>query len=103
MTMSLARVPCQGFSALDSVLRKQLHQELFALQQRAQLIVIYVTHNLVEAFAIGHRLAIVREGRIEQIGTPQAVYQYPASPVVLELLGVIPVMDRARESKAIYK
>ncbi len=86
----------EPFSALDSVIRKQLHQDLVELQQEAQLIVIYVTHNLVDAFAVGHRLAIVREGRIEQIGIPQDVYQYPASPVVVELLGVIPMMDRAK-------
>jgi len=92
----------EPFSALDSVMRKQLHQDLVELQQEAQLIVVYVTHNLIDAFAVGHRLAIVREGRIEQIGTPQDVYQYPASPAVMELLEVIPMMERARESKAIY-
>ncbi len=91
----------EPFSALDSVMRKQLHQDLVELQQEAQLIVIYVTHNLVDAFAVGHRLAIVRDGRIEQIGTPQDVCQSPASRVVTELLEVIPRMDRARESKAI--
>jgi molybdate transport system ATP-binding protein len=93
----------EPFSALDSVMRKQLHQDLVELQQEEQLIVIYVTHNLIDAFAVGHRLAILSEGRIEQIGAPQDVYQYPASPVVMELLEVIPLMKRAGESKAISK
>ncbi|MFN2452705.1 MAG: ABC transporter ATP-binding protein [Pyrinomonadaceae bacterium] len=84
----------EPFSALDSVMRKQLHQDMVELQQEEQLIVIYVTHNLTDAFAIGHRLAIVREGRIEQIGAPQDVYRYPASPVVMELLEVIPQLER---------
>jgi len=90
----------EPFSALDSVIRKQLHQELVALQREAQLIVIYVTHNLVDAFAVGHRLAIISEGRIEQIGAPQDVYRNPQSPVVAEVLG-IPTIGRALDSKVI--
>ena len=85
----------EPFSALDSAIRKQLHQDLVALQREAGLIVIYVTHNLADAFAVGHRLAIVSEGRIEQIGAPREVYRSPASPVVAEVLG-IPTMDQAR-------
>ncbi len=92
----------EPFSALDSVIRKQLHQDLVELQQEARLIVIYVTHNLVDAFAVGHRLAVVREGRIEQMGAPKDVYRHPASPVVMELLGVVPMMDASREQKATY-
>ena len=63
----------EPFSALDSKIRKQLHQELLRLQAEAELIVIYVTHNLEDAFAVGHRLAIVRDGSIERIGTPTEV------------------------------
>lgn len=91
----------EPFSALDSVMRKQLHQDLVMLQQEAQLIVIYVTHNLFDAFSVGHRLAIVREGRIEQIGVPQDIYQNPASPAVMELLEAIPMMERALESNSV--
>lgn len=77
----------EPFSALDNPTRKRLHQDLIDLQHEAQLIVIYVTHNLDDALAVGHRLAIVHEGRIEQIGSPEEVYQNPASPIVLDVLG----------------
>ncbi len=78
----------EPFSALDSAIRKQLHQDLVALQREANLIVIYVTHNLVDAVAVGHRLAIVNEGRIEQIGATQDVCRNPATPIVREILGI---------------
>jgi len=87
----------EPFSALDSVIRKQLHRELAELQREARLIVIYVTHNLDDAFAIGHRLAIMREGRIEQVGTPQDVYRSPANAAVREVLGMSEA-QRADES-----
>jgi molybdate transport system ATP-binding protein len=87
----------EPFSALDSVVRKQLHRELAELQREARLIVIYVTHNLDDAFAIGHRLAIMREGRIEQTGTPPDVYRSPANAAVREVLGMSEA-QRADES-----
>lgn len=89
----------EPFSALDGAMRKQLHQDLVGLQREAQLIVIYVTHNLADAFAFGHRLAIMSEGRIEQIGAPQDVYREPKSSLVAEVLG-IPAAGRTRQPKA---
>jgi molybdate transport system ATP-binding protein len=64
----------EPFSALDSEIRTQLHQDLLRLQAEAELIVIYVTHNLEDAFTVGHRLAVVRNGRIERIGAPREIY-----------------------------
>jgi molybdate transport system ATP-binding protein len=64
----------EPFSALDSEIRTQLHQDLLRLQAEAELIVVYVTHNLEDAFTVGHRLAIVRNGRIERIGAPREIY-----------------------------
>lgn len=78
----------EPFSALDSPTRKRLHQELTQLQSESGLVVIYVTHNLEDAFAIGHRLAIMREGSIEQVGEPRAVFSRPANVAVKELLDV---------------
>ncbi len=76
----------EPFSALDSEIRKQLHQDLLKLQTEAELIVIYVTHNLEDAFAVGHRLAVVRDGRIERIGAPGDVYPQPTGQLVMEVL-----------------
>jgi molybdate transport system ATP-binding protein len=73
----------EPFSALDSEIRKQLHQDLLKLQAEAKLIVIYVTHNLEDAFTVGHRLAVVRDGRIERIGTPRELYAPPTNSLVV--------------------
>ena len=78
----------EPFSALDSPTRQRLHQDLIRLQQEESLIVVYVTHNLADAFAVGHRLAIMREGRIEQVGVPDDVRRNPANPLVLAALGI---------------
>jgi molybdate transport system ATP-binding protein len=75
----------EPFSALDSEIRKQLHADLLKLQAEAELIVIYVTHNLEDAFTVGHRLAVVRNGRIEQIGAPRDVYPQTTNPLVMEV------------------
>jgi molybdate transport system ATP-binding protein len=74
----------EPFSALDSEIRRQLHQDLLKLQAEAELIVIYVTHNIEDAFTVGHRLAVVREGRIERIGRPADVYPNPTEPLLTE-------------------
>ncbi|HWQ11962.1 MAG TPA: ABC transporter ATP-binding protein [Roseiflexaceae bacterium] len=78
----------EAFSALDRSIREQLHADLRALQEERQLIVLYVTHNLDDAFAVGHRLAVVRDGRVEQVGPLDDVYTRPANRHVLEILGI---------------
>lgn len=75
----------EPFSALDSEIRKQLHADLLKLQAEAELIVIYVTHNLEDAFTVGHRLAVVRNGKIERIGAPRDIYPQTTNPVVMEV------------------
>ena len=78
----------ESFSALDRAIRERLHEDLRALQAEQQLIVIYVTHNLDDAFAVGHRLAVVRDGRVEQIGQLDDVFTRPANRRVLDILGI---------------
>ena len=78
----------EPFSALDSEIRKQLHQDLLKLQAEAELIVIYVTHNIEDAFTVGHRLAVVRDGRIDRIGPPSDVYPHPTTPLGMEVLRI---------------
>jgi molybdate transport system ATP-binding protein len=75
----------EPFSALDSEIRGQLHQDLLRLQAEAELIVIYVTHNLEDAFTVGHRLAVVRNGRIEQVGEPREIFPHPPNSLVMEV------------------
>jgi len=78
----------ESFSALDRPIRERLHEEIRTLQAEHRLIVVYVTHNLDDAFAVGHRLAVVRDGRIEQIGRIDDVFTRPANQRVLDILGI---------------
>ena len=75
------------FSALDNPTRKLLHRDLLALQRETRLVVIYVTHSLDDAVAVGDRPALMREGRIEQIGDLEEVIRRPANQAVAEALG----------------
>lgn len=83
----------ESFSALDRPVRERLHEEIRTLQAEQRLVVLYVTHNLDDAFAVGHRLAVVRDGRIEQIGRIDDVFTRPANRHVLDILGIPNVMS----------
>lgn len=78
----------EPFSALDAAVRERLQRDLKALQAELGLIVLYVTHSLEDAFAVGHRLAVVREGRVEQVGPIEDVFRRPASYQAAEIIGV---------------
>ena len=76
----------EPFSALDSEIRQRLHEDLLRLQAEAELIVIYVTHNLEDAFTVGHRMAVVRNGTVERTGAPRDIYPQTNPPLVTEAL-----------------
>lgn len=76
----------EPFSALDSEIRKRLHEDLLRLQAEAELIVVYVTHNLEDAFTVGHRMAVVRNGAIERTGAPRDIYPQTNTPLIMEAL-----------------
>ena len=78
----------EPFSALDAPIREQLHEDLRSVQEESKLVVIYVTHNLDDALAVGHRLAVMLDGHIAQIGATEDVYLKPASSAVMEALGI---------------
>ena len=77
----------EPFSALDSRVRERLQEELAGMQERWRLPIMYVTHSLGDAFAMGHRIAVVNEGRIEQVGPKDAVLNYPHSRAVARFTG----------------
>jgi molybdate transport system ATP-binding protein len=85
----------EPFSALDAAARQRVQRELAALQREMQLVVIYVTHRLEDAFAVGDRLAVMRDGQLEQTGAIEDVFRYPATQQVAEIMGV-PNLFRAR-------
>src|ERR1043166_6973410 len=77
----------EPLSNLDAQLRTQMRVEIRQLQQSLGLTTIYVTHDQEEALAISDRIAILRAGKIEQIGSPEEIYQRPQTAFVAEFLG----------------
>src|SRR5947209_12322542 len=77
----------EPLGALDLKLRKQMQLELKAIQQRVGLTFIYVTHDQEEALTMSDRLAVMNNGRIEQVGTPAEVYEEPMTPFVAGFVG----------------
>ncbi len=83
----------EPLGALDAKLRKTLQIELKALQERVGITFIYVTHDQEEALTMSDRLAVMADGRIEQVGSPADVYQSPESAYVADFLGVSNLLD----------
>lgn len=84
----------EPLGALDLKLRKQMQVELKALQRQVGITFIYVTHDQDEALSMSDRLAVFNEGKIEQLGSPGEIYEYPASEFVADFVGdanIIPV------------
>jgi multiple sugar transport system ATP-binding protein len=77
----------EPLSNLDAQLRVQTRAELIRLQERLQTTVIYVTHDQVEAMTMGDRLAVLNAGLLQQLDTPQAVYERPANLFVARFIG----------------
>ncbi len=77
----------EPLSNLDARLRLEMREEIKRLHHETQTTAIYVTHDQEEALSIANRLAVMREGRIEQIGAPREVYRRPTSRFVAEFLG----------------
>jgi len=75
----------EPFGALDAITRDSLQQEFLDLKQRLAKTVIFVTHDIVEALTLGDRIAILHEGRLEQIGTREEILGNPATGFVRDL------------------
>jgi spermidine/putrescine transport system ATP-binding protein len=83
----------EPLGALDAKLRKALQIELKALQEEVGVTFVYVTHDQEEALTMSDRLAVMSNGRVEQIGTPNEVYEEPTTTYVADFLGVSNLMD----------
>jgi spermidine/putrescine transport system ATP-binding protein len=88
----------EPFGALDQRLRQQMQQELKALQRRLELAFVFVTHDQEEALSLSDRIAMLHEGRLDQIGPPDQIYNWPASRFAAEFMG-IPNIFRLSDSK----
>ncbi|KUN67278.1 ABC transporter ATP-binding protein [Streptomyces canus] len=77
----------EPLGALDKKLRDQLQNEIKRIQQELGLTVIYVTHDQEEALVLSDRIAVMRDGRIDQFDTPQELFERPRTPFVADFLG----------------
>jgi spermidine/putrescine transport system ATP-binding protein len=83
----------EPLGALDAKLRRSLKVELKALQEQVGITFLYVTHDQEEALTMSDRLAVMRDGRLVQIGAPQEIYEEPADTYVADFLGVSNLME----------
>jgi len=78
----------EPLSNLDAMLRNQMRAELIKLRQRIDTTFVYVTHDQTEAMTLGDRIVIMKDGVIQQIGTPQEVFNHPSNVFVAGFIGV---------------
>jgi putative spermidine/putrescine transport system ATP-binding protein len=79
----------EPLTALDAKLREQLRVEIDRLLRSLGITAVYVTHDQAEAMALGDRIVVMEKGRIAQAGTPQEIYQRPATAFVAEFIGTM--------------
>lgn len=72
----------EAFSALDPLIRKDMQLELLELQSKLKKTIVFITHDLDEALRIGDRIALMKDGSIVQIGTPEEILIQPANKYV---------------------
>jgi putative spermidine/putrescine transport system ATP-binding protein len=84
----------EPLGALDLKLRQEMQIELKRIQQEVGITFVYVTHDQEEALTMSDRLAVFRDGRIEQVGPPSVVYEHPESEFVAGFVGVSNVLER---------
>ncbi|MBE9167328.1 TOBE-like domain-containing protein [Pleurocapsales cyanobacterium LEGE 06147] len=86
----------EPFGALDAKVRKELRDWVRRLHDEVHLTSIFVTHDQEEAMAVADEIVVMNHGRIEQIGSPDEVYENPATPFVMSFVGEVNVLRNAR-------
>ena len=76
----------EPFSALDPLIRRQLQSEFIKLSKQMKKTTVFITHDLDEAVRVGHRIAIMRDGKVIQIGTPEEIVVSPADEYVADFV-----------------
>lgn len=72
----------EAFSALDPLIRYDMQDQLLDLQQRLRKTILFITHDIAEALRLGDRIIVLRDGRVEQIGTPEEIREQPVNEYV---------------------
>jgi iron(III) transport system ATP-binding protein len=83
----------EPLSNLDAKLREKMRFELKRLQRELKITTVYVTHDQSEALALSHEIAVMHEGRIQQVGSPRDIYERPASQFVADFVGTSNVIE----------
>ena len=86
----------EPFGALDAKVRKELRQWLRRLHDEIHVTSIFVTHDVEEALEVSDRIVVMNKGRVEQTGTPDEVYENPATPFVHDFLGSVNILPSDR-------
>jgi len=81
----------EPLSNLDAKLRVQMRAEIKRLQHRLGVTTVYVTHDQTEAMTMGHRIAVMKDGKLQQVGTPLEVYERPENLFVAQFIGTPPM------------
>ena len=76
----------EAFGALDAITRSELHETFLRLRAELPVTTLLVTHDLAEAAKLGDRIAVLRNGRVEQIGTPRQLWADPDTEYVAHLV-----------------
>src|SRR5687768_5375294 len=81
----------EPLSNLDAKLRGEMRAEIKKLQHRLKATTVYVTHDQIEAMTMGHRIAVMKDGKLQQLGTPLEVYEKPVNIFVARFIGTPPM------------
>ncbi|MFD2761677.1 quaternary amine ABC transporter ATP-binding protein [Lentibacillus juripiscarius] len=87
----------EPFSALDPLIRREMQLELLDIQERLQKTIIFITHDVNEAFKLGDRVAVMKDGKVNQIGTPEEIIERPANDYIADFIRDI---DRSKVFQA---
>lgn len=87
----------EPFSALDPLIRREMQLELIRLQQKLKKTIIFITHDVNEAFKLGDRIAVMKDGNVVQIGTPEEIIENPVNDYIIDFVQDI---DRSKVFQA---
>jgi glycine betaine/proline transport system ATP-binding protein len=86
----------EPFSALDPLIRRQMQDEFLRLQKKLHKTIVFITHDIQEAFRLADRIAIMRQGEIIQLGKPTEILRHPADDYVAQFVEDIPLVRAVR-------
>ncbi|WP_226038252.1 quaternary amine ABC transporter ATP-binding protein [Aquibacillus saliphilus] len=87
----------EPFSALDPLIRRDMQLELLDIQERLKKTIVFITHDVNEAFKIGDRVAVMKDGKVVQVGTPESILEAPANDYISDFIKDI---DRSKVFQA---